>query len=66
MNQATVEIAEYVATHLGPCDIEVARKLQDHMAVMQELDFSECSRQEFNRAIRTAHVAVSRGWELQS
>jgi hypothetical protein len=66
MNQAMVEIAEYIAKHFGPCDLGFARKLQDHMAVMQELDFSECSRQEFNSAIRTAHVAVSRGWELQS
>ena len=66
MNQATVEIAEYVAKHFGPCDLEFARKLQDHMAVMQELDVSECSLREFNRAILTAHEAVSRGWELQS
>jgi hypothetical protein len=66
MNQATIEIAEYIATHFGPCDLAFARKLQDHMAVMQELNFSECSRQEFNGAIRTAHVAVSRGWELPS
>lgn len=66
MNKATVEIAEYVAKHFGSCDLELARRLQDHMAVIQQLDFSECSRQEFNDAIRTAHVAVSRGWELSS
>lgn len=63
MNRATIEIAEYVAKHFGPCDLAFARRLQDHMAVMQELNFSECSRLEFNRAIRTAHAAVSRGRE---
>jgi hypothetical protein len=36
------------------------------MAAMQGLDFSECSRREFNCAIRTAHAAVNRGWELPS
>jgi hypothetical protein len=66
MNQATVDIAEYIAKHLGPCDLGFARKIQDHMAVMQALDFSECSRREFHRSIRAAHAAVSRGWELPS
>jgi hypothetical protein len=66
MNQATAEIAEYVAKHFGPCDLEFARRLQDHMAVMLESDFSECSRQEFDHAIRTAYAAVSHGWKLPS
>jgi len=64
MNQATVEIAGYVAKHFGPCDLGFARKLQFHMSVMQELDFSECSRKEFNHAIEVAHAAVRGGWEL--
>lgn len=66
MNQATLEIAEYVAKYFGPCDLGFARKIQDHMAVEQGLDFSECSRREFKRAILMAHGAVSRGWEPSS
>lgn len=66
MNQATLEIAEYIAKHFGPCDLGFARKIQDHMAIIQALDFSECSRREFNRAIKMAHAAVNRGWELPS
>jgi len=66
MNKSTVEIAEYVAKHFESCDLELARRLQDHMAVIQQLDFSECSRQEFNDAIRMAYAAVSRGRKLQS
>ena len=64
MNPATVEIVEYIAKHFGPCDPGFARKVQDHMAVMQESNSSECSRLEFNRAIRTAHEPVNSGWQL--
>lgn len=64
MNQATVDIAKRIAKEYGPRDMNLARRVQDHMSIIQGLDFSECSKREFNLAVDLGYEAVAMGWSL--
>jgi hypothetical protein len=57
MNKTTVDIAEYVAKKFGPCSLEKARKIQSYMEETG-MDFSECSRKKFHRAIEEAYKGI--------
>lgn len=60
MNKTTVEIAEFIALHFGPCDLETALQVQTRMAD-NGADFSNCTQSQFKQAIREAYCSCT--WE---
>lgn len=53
MNKVTRDIMD-----LLDCGLEDALKVQDHMLNIQGIDLSECSKAEFNKAVRKATVVI--------
>jgi hypothetical protein len=60
MNKATLQIAEFIAIHYGPCDLATASRVQSRMAD-NGASFSNCTQSQFEQAIREAYCACE--WE---